>query len=89
MIEVTETENTQEIKRFVDAMRQIYKEIHESPDLLKNAPHTQYDIQNWNYDYSIEEGCFPNHKNHNIEKYWPTVNRVDDVYGDKQYLEPR
>lgn len=89
MIEVTESENSPEIARFIDAMRGIYIEAYNKPMILKNAPHTQYDIQNWEYEYSIERGCFPNHNDYDIEKYWPTVNRVDDVYGDKRYFENR
>ena len=91
MIEITETEPIEEIDRFINAMNNIADEIREidindkenlENNILKNAPHTQRDLLDWNYPYSIEKGCFPaGTKN----KYWPTINRVNDSYGDRHF----
>ncbi|MBA42423.1 MAG: hypothetical protein CMF62_00250 [Magnetococcales bacterium] len=83
MIEIVESESDEEIHRFITAMKMIKQEINSNPNLLKNAPHTQRDLVNWNYDYSIEKGCFP--MGLNKRKYWPTTNRVDSVYGDRNF----
>ena len=82
MIEITETEPTSEVKRFVDALISIKKEIEDTPELLRNAPHTQRDLLQWKYSYSINEACYPM-KGQYRWKYWPTKNRINDVYGDK------
>jgi glycine dehydrogenase len=81
MIEITETEPEEEITRFITSLIKIKYEIENKPELLLNAPHTQKDIMNWNYDYSIEEACFPMGEAQ-INKFWATINRVDDKYGD-------
>ena len=81
MIEMTETEPEEEINRFITAMIKIKYEIENKPELLLNAPHTQKDIMDWNYQYSIQEACFPLGETQ-TNKYWATVNRVDDKYGD-------
>ena len=52
---------------------------------LKNAPHTMSDIISWNKPYTIEVGCFP------LEylkksKIFPTVNRIDDAHGDRNFM---
>jgi glycine dehydrogenase len=86
MIEVTETESHEEIMRFVYALKQIKQEIITSPELLKNAPHTQYDVADWKYPYSIHMGCYPAGKHQINNKYWPTINRMNDVLGDKTLL---
>lgn len=91
MVEPTESESQAELDRFCDAMIQIRNEIRKVEDgswpaddnPLVNAPHTLADItHDWGYPYSREEACFalPWVKQH---KYWPTVNRVDNVYGDR------
>ena len=82
MIEITETEPTREIERFVQALISIKHEIEENPDILRNAPHTQRDLLQWKHPYTIEEACYPM-KGQYKWKYWPTKNRVNDVYGDK------
>lgn len=82
MIEITETEDEEEIRRFIDALIMIKLEIINTPNILKNAPHTQKDLLAWNYDYSVKKACFPV-KGQESYKYWPTKNRIDDVYGDK------
>ena len=51
---------------------------------LKNAPHTQYDLLNWEYPYSIQKGCFPTEYQLK-KKYWPSCNRINDAYGDTEF----
>ena len=90
MIEPTESENLDELDRFSDAMNSIYEEITTdeiSRELLRNAPHTlQMAISDkWPYKYSREEACFP--KEYLREnKYWPSVRRVDDAFGDRNLI---
>ena len=53
---------------------------------LKNAPHTVEDlVEEWNRPYSREQGCFPVGA-FRVDKYWPPVNRVDNVYGDRNLI---
>ena len=91
MIEPTESESLYEIDRFCDAMLAIHGEILavESKQLdiadnpLINAPHTQRDlVADWNHPYSRETAAFPA-KEQWQSKFWPAVNRVDNVYGDR------
>ncbi len=92
MVEPTESESLAELERFIAAMRSIRAEVdavasgelalEASP--LRLAPHTQADLldADWNRPYSREQGCFPAawlHRN----KYWPPVNRIDNVSGDR------
>ncbi|WP_426091903.1 aminomethyl-transferring glycine dehydrogenase [Flavobacterium sp. DSR3-2] len=89
MIEPTESENLEELDRFCDAMIAIRKEIEtatvDNPNnVLKNAPHTLMMVttDNWNFPYTREKAAFP------LEyiaenKFWPTVRRVDEAYGDR------
>ena len=89
MIEPTESENLEELDRFCDAMIAIRKEIEtatiDNPNnILKNAPHTLMMVttDNWNFPYTREAAAFP------LEyiaenKFWPTVRRVDEAYGDR------
>ena len=92
MIEPTESENIEEINRFCDAMILIRKEIDECEEtetnnLLKNAPHTMKMIiqENWNYPYSRQKAVFPT--SYVLEnKFWPSVRRVDDAYGDRNLI---
>ncbi|WP_188151854.1 aminomethyl-transferring glycine dehydrogenase [Teredinibacter waterburyi] len=94
MIEPTESESQAELDRFCDAMICIRKEIEriEQGDLpsddnpLCNAPHTLDDIMgDWQHSYSREEAArpLPYLKAH---KVWPTVNRIDNVYGDRNLV---
>ena len=86
MIEITETEDDTEIQRFVNALISIRGEMKENIHLLTNAPHTQQDLLDWKYEYSIKKACYPS--NFQIEnKYWPTRNRINDVYGDRQLMK--
>jgi len=91
MIEPTESETKAELDRFCDAMLAIRAEIADiesesvDPDNnpLKNAPHTMEDlVKDWDRPYSRETGCFPPGA-FRIDKYWPPVNRVDNVWGDR------
>ncbi|WP_166371416.1 aminomethyl-transferring glycine dehydrogenase [Psychromonas sp. SA13A] len=95
MIEPTESENLTELDRFCDAMIAIRHEISqvESGELtlednpLVNAPHTQVDLMDteWAHVYSREVACFPTEFSKGA-KYWPTVNRVDNVFGDRNLI---
>ena len=92
MIEPTESESLHELDRFIDAMIKIRHEIKqvESGSIdsdnnpLKKAPHTIHDIvdENWDRPYSKSEASFPMGSNIN-NKYWPSVNRIDNVFGDR------
>jgi len=91
MIEPTESENKQEIDRFADALIQIKTEIDQYTEgqdsVLKNAPHTQAMLTNdeWNYSYTRQEAAFAlDYIKEN--KYWPTVRRVDEAYGDRNLV---
>jgi glycine dehydrogenase len=94
MIEPTESETKAEIDRFCDAMLHIREEIRAIEDgkisadnnPLKNAPHTTEDlIGEWERPYTREAGCFPT-GSFKVDKYWPPVNRVDNVFGDRQLV---
>ncbi len=92
MVEPTESESKAELDRFIAAMIAIREEIRriEKGELpaddnpVKNAPHTQADVieGEWNRPYSREEAVFPLSWV-KANKFWPTVNRIDDVYGDR------
>jgi len=92
MIEPTESESKAELDRFIEAMVKIREEIAlvEAGELdadnnpLKNAPHTQADLidPDWNRPYSREQAAFPASWLKE-SKLWPTVNRIDNVYGDR------
>ncbi|EEA19822.1 glycine decarboxylase subunit P [Talaromyces marneffei ATCC 18224] len=92
MIEPTESENKAELDRFCDALISIRQEIAaiekgEQPregNVLKNAPHTQRDLLlgDWQRPYSREAAAYP--LPWLLEKkFWPTVTRVDDAFGDQ------
>ena len=95
MVEPTESENKAELDRFCDAMLAIRAEIAEveagrmdrDNNPLKNAPHTVEDlVTNWGErPYTREQGCFPPGA-FRVDKYWPPVNRVDNVYGDRNLI---
>ena len=92
MIEPTESENLEELDRFCDAMISIRKEIEaasadNSNNVLKNAPHTltMVTADTWIYPYTREQAAFP------LEyiadnKFWPTVRRADEAYGDRNLV---
>ncbi|THF68751.1 aminomethyl-transferring glycine dehydrogenase [Deinococcus sp. Arct2-2] len=95
MIEPTESEPKAELDRFVAAMLGIRREIQEVEDgllsaedsPLRHAPHTQGDLMSddWNRAYSREVAAFPTGAQR-AWKYWPAVNRVDNVYGDRNFV---
>jgi len=92
MIEPTESENLEELDRFCDAMISIRKEIEKASaddknNVLKNSPHTlaMLTTDTWDFPYTREEAAFP------LEyiaenKFWPSVRRVDDAYGDRNLV---
>jgi glycine dehydrogenase len=92
MIEPTESESKAELDRFCDAMLSIRAEIRaieegrmsRDNNPLSNAPHTGFDLadEKWDRPYSRAEGCFPG-KSPSRDKYWCPVNRIDNVYGDR------
>ncbi len=91
MVEPTESESKAELDRFVEAMLAIRAEIGEvqqgnwtaEDNPLKNAPHTLADVlAPWSRPYSLEEAVAPS-AHVRQHKYWPAVNRVDNVYGDR------
>ena len=93
MIEPTESESKVELDRFVEAMINIHQEISKvesgewpvDNNPLSNAPHTMADIIDPEFDarpYSRELAAFPTTAV-KANKFWPTVNRIDDVYGDR------
>ena len=94
MIEPTESETKAELDRFCDAMLSIREEIRLIEDgkypkdnnPLCNAPHTVQDlVGSWERPYSREQGCFPPGA-FKVDKYWPPVNRIDNVYGDRHLV---
>ncbi len=94
MIEPTESETKAELDRFCDAMLAIRAEIADIEEgridkdnnPLKNAPHTMEDlVRDWDRPYTREQGCFPPGA-FRVDKYWPPVNRVDNVYGDRNLI---
>ena len=92
MIEPTESENLEELDRFCDAMIEIRKEIEASTmedhdTVLKNAPHTLMMVTAdvWSFPYTREKAAFPlEYISEN--KFWPTVRRTDDAYGDRNLV---
>ncbi|VXA94827.1 glycine decarboxylase, PLP-dependent, subunit (protein P) of glycine cleavage complex [Flavobacterium sp. 9AF] len=92
MIEPTESEDLDELDRFCDAMIAIRKEIEncskeESNNVLKNAPHTleMLTSNEWNMPYTREDAAYP--LDYIAEnKFWPSVRRVDDAYGDRNLI---
>jgi len=89
MVEPTESESKVELDRFIDAMLAIRMEIDRvaegewpaEDNPLVNAPHTQMElVGEWSHPYTRELAVFPAGS---ANKYWPTVKRLDDVYGDR------
>lgn len=95
MVEPTESEGKAELDRFCDAMLSIRAEIDAVTrgdvdalnNVLKNAPHTQALIcaDTWDLPYSRSQAAFPlDYVAEN--KFWPSVRRVDDAYGDRNLI---
>lgn len=95
MVEPTESESLHELDRFIDAMIQIRDEIRaveegkldREDNPLKHAPHTatQVTASEWTHAYPRELAAFPL-PTLRLQKYWPPVSRVDNVYGDKNVM---
>jgi len=92
MVEPTESEDLAELDRFCDALISIRKEIETSTkddanNILRNAPHTLAMItaNDWHFPYTREQAAYP------LEyiaenKFWPSVRRVDEAYGDRNLV---
>ncbi len=95
MIEPTESESKAELDRFCEAMILIRREIAEieqgkadrADNLLKNAPHTAQAAcgDEWKRPYSRQRAVFPAPWTRE-QKYWPHVARIDNAYGDRNFL---
>jgi glycine dehydrogenase len=95
MVEPTESESKFELDRFCDAMISIRNEIREIEEgradahdnVLKNAPHTAMHIASdaWNHPYSREKAAYPLPVVKEY-KFWPAVGRVDNAYGDRNFV---
>lgn len=96
MVEPTESESLTEIDRFCDAMLKIHAEAMKVQDgvwpaddnPLVNAPHTASELvaDEWTHPYSRAEAVFPGGHEQQQSKYWPPVQRIDNVYGDKHLI---
>ncbi|MGB3726064.1 MAG: aminomethyl-transferring glycine dehydrogenase [Glaciecola sp.] len=95
MIEPTESEAKAELDRFIEAMICIRQEIAKvesgewdaTNNPLHNAPHTLADMidENWDRAYSRQLAAYPVAAVA-ANKFWPTVNRIDDVFGDRNLV---
>jgi glycine dehydrogenase len=94
MVEPTESEPKAELDRFIAAMLGIAAEAKALADgkldaennPLKRAPHTVEDlVGEWDRPYSREAACYPAGA-FRVDKYWPPVNRVDNVHGDRNLI---
>ncbi|MBA2481819.1 MAG: aminomethyl-transferring glycine dehydrogenase, partial [Planctomycetes bacterium] len=95
MIEPTESESQEELDRFCDAMISIHAEItaiaegrmDRKDNPLKNAPHTAAAVtaSTWPHPYSREQAAFPAPWTR-LHKFWPSVGRIDNVYGDRNLV---
>ncbi|MBQ4821503.1 aminomethyl-transferring glycine dehydrogenase [Aquimarina sp. MMG016] len=92
MIEPTESESKAELDRFCDALISIRQEIAEASadnpnNVMKNAPHTlaMLTSDSWDFPYTREQAAYP--LSYIAEnKFWPSVRRVDDAYGDRNLI---
>jgi glycine dehydrogenase len=95
MVEPTESESLTELDKFISAMKSIWDEIQEIRDgkadktdnVLKNAPHTARVVtdDNWNHPYDRNKAAYP--LKWVVEnKFWPSVGRIDDGYGDRNLV---
>jgi glycine dehydrogenase len=95
MVEPTESESKAELDRFCDAMIEIRKEIDEvlsgvadkDDNVLKNAPHTAKSVisAQWKHSYTREKAVYPLSWIKEA-KFWPSVSRVDNAYGDRNLI---
>lgn len=95
MVEPTESESLEELNHFAEAMISIHSEIQQvvngeadkTNNVLKNAPHTQEVVISdaWNRPYPREIAAYPLHWIRS-NKFWPTVSRIDDAFGDRNLV---
>ena len=95
MVEPTESEPYSELNRFIDAMVSIKEEINEikagtvdkEVNVIKKAPHTSLMVSadEWTMPYSRQKAAYPA-EGLREDKYWPTVTRIDDAYGDRNLM---
>jgi len=95
MVEPTESESLQELRKFVDALKSIFAEIMEIKEgradridnVLHNAPHTVKVVtaNEWNHSYDRQKAAFPL-KWVAENKFWPSIGRIDDGYGDRNLV---
>ncbi|XP_033737275.1 glycine dehydrogenase (decarboxylating), mitochondrial-like [Pecten maximus] len=96
MIEPTESEDKEELDRFCDALIAIRKEIQmieegridSRNNPIKNSPHSQAVVMasQWDFPYSREVAAFPLPYIRPESKFWPTVSRIDDIFGDQNLV---
>eukprot|EP01118_Nematostelium_gracile_P006667 TRINITY_DN2146_c0_g1_i1.p1 TRINITY_DN2146_c0_g1~~TRINITY_DN2146_c0_g1_i1.p1 ORF type:complete len:996 (-),score=316.87 TRINITY_DN2146_c0_g1_i1:41-3028(-) len=96
MIEPTESEPLEEMDRLCDALISIREEIRlvengkidPKNNMLVRAPHTQKDVlsDKWERPYTREQAAFPTGFGGKLNKYWPTVGRIDGVAGDRNLV---
>ena len=96
MIEPTESEAKDELDRFCEAMIQIRHEIDEiargegdaESNVLKNAPHTVQIVtaDEWQYPYSREKAAYPLPWLRQGHKFWPSISRINNAYGDRHLV---
>ncbi len=95
MVEPTESESLRELDKFIDALKSVWKEIREIKDgkadrddnVLHNAPHTVKvtSANEWSHQYDRQKAAFP--LKWVVEnKFWPSVGRIDDGYGDRNLI---
>ena len=95
MVEPTESEPLQELDKFISALKSIWQEIEDvkegradrEDNVLHNAPHTVKVVtaDTWEHKYDRQKAAFP--LKWVVEnKFWPTVGRIDDGYGDRNLV---
>ncbi|HBC79192.1 MAG TPA: glycine dehydrogenase (aminomethyl-transferring) [Bacteroidales bacterium] len=95
MVEPTESESFQELDKFIDALKSVWHEINEikegkadkEDNVLHNAPHTARVVtaNEWTHSYDRQKAGFPL-KWISENKFWPSVGRIDDGYGDRNLI---
>jgi glycine dehydrogenase len=95
MVEPTESESLQELDKFIGALKSVWNEINEisaggadkEDNVLRNAPHTAKVVtaNEWIHSYDRQKAGFPM-KWISENKFWPSVGRVDDGYGDRNLV---
>ena len=96
MIEPTESESKEELDRFITALRHIRLEIKniengtadKSDNVLNNAPHPLHELTQdaWVHQYSRSDAAYPAEYLRHGNKFWATVSRVDNAYGDRNLI---